>query len=90
VAFFGYLALGSIAGSLAWVSRGRHEPSLLISALLVGAAGAVLGGELAYASGMGDLDRSLSAETAIVASASAFVALLLFDAIKEQDKLEHR
>ena len=72
-----WILLGLIAGSLAkFLVPGRNLPGCVVT-ILLGTAGAFVGGLLSTALGWGRLDRGLDARSIVLATVGAVVVLLL-------------
>ncbi len=72
-----WILLGLIAGSLAkFLVPGRNLPGCVVT-ILLGTAGAFVGGLLSTALGWGHLDRGLDARSIALATVGAVVVLLL-------------
>jgi uncharacterized membrane protein YeaQ/YmgE (transglycosylase-associated protein family) len=77
----GFILLGLIAGAIAKaVHRGR-EPGGLIGTMGVGIAGALVGGVVASAVGLGGLGSFFSLGTWLIAIAGAFLLLVVLDLV---------
>jgi uncharacterized membrane protein YeaQ/YmgE (transglycosylase-associated protein family) len=77
----GFLILGLIAGAIAKALHRGDEPGGFLGTLAVGVLGAVLGGLIASAIGLGGLSSFFSLGTWLTAIAGAFVLLLIYNAV---------
>jgi uncharacterized membrane protein YeaQ/YmgE (transglycosylase-associated protein family) len=76
-----FILLGLIVGAVVKTIWKGHEPGGLLGTLLVGVAGAVLGGLIASAVGLGGLSGFFSVGSWLIAIAGAFLFLFLFDQV---------
>jgi uncharacterized membrane protein YeaQ/YmgE (transglycosylase-associated protein family) len=77
----GFLLLGLIAGAVAKAMRpGEDQPGGVLGTLAVGTLGAVAGGLIASAAGLGGLGSFFDLETWLVAVGGALLVLVLFNA----------
>jgi len=77
----GWIILGFVAGAIAKALHRGDEPSGVIATMFVGVLGALLGGFLASAVGIGSVSGFFSLGTWLIAIAGAFVLLMSYDAI---------
>lgn len=84
----GLVILGLIAGAIAKALHSGSEPGGLLGTLAVGVAGAVLGGLVAAAIGVGSLSGFFSLSTWLIAIGGAFVLLLVYSAVVGNDRRE--
>ncbi len=77
----GWTILGLIAGAIAKALHRGDEPGGVLGTLVVGILGAVLGGLVASAVGIGALGSFFSLGTWLVAIGGAFLLLVIYDAI---------
>ena len=77
----GFLILGLIAGAIAKPLHKGHEPGGMLGTLIVGVLGAMLGGLIASAVGLGGLGSFFSLGTWLVAIGGAFLLLILYSAV---------
>ncbi len=76
---FGWIILGLLAGILAKTLLPGDDPGGLIVTTLIGIAGALLGGFLARALGLGDpIDTFFSLSTWVAALVGAIILLLAY------------
>lgn len=76
----GWLILGLVAGAIAKALHKGDEPGGLLGTLAVGIAGALLGGLIASAVGIGGISSFFSLGTWLIAIAGAFLLLGIFNA----------
>ncbi|HYF27834.1 MAG TPA: GlsB/YeaQ/YmgE family stress response membrane protein [Baekduia sp.] len=76
----GWIVLGLIAGAIARALHRGDEPTGVLATLLVGILGAMLGGLLASAVGVGSISSFFSIGTWLLAIGGAFALLVLYDA----------
>ena len=88
----GFLILGLIAGAIAKALYRGDEPGGFLGTLAVGVLGAVLGGLIASAIGLGGLSSFFSLGTWLTAIGGAFILLLVYSAIttSSSDRLTTR
>ncbi len=77
----GWIILGLVVGAIAKALHKGDEPGGVLGTLVVGVLGAVLGGLIASAAGIGALGSFFSVGTWLIAIGGAFVLLLVYDAI---------
>jgi uncharacterized membrane protein YeaQ/YmgE (transglycosylase-associated protein family) len=77
----GWLVLGLVAGAIAKAIHRGHEPGGVVGTLAVGVIGALLGGFIASAQGVGSLGSFFSVGTWLIAIAGALVLLLVYSAV---------
>jgi len=77
----GWIVLGLIAGAIAKALHKGDEPGGLLGTLAVGLVGAMLGGLIASAIGIGSISSFFSLGTWLIAVGGAFLLLVLFDAL---------
>ena len=77
----GFLILGLIAGAIAKALHRGDEPGGVIGTLVVGVLGALLGGLIASAAGLGGLGSFFSLGTWLVAIGGAFLLLVIYNAV---------
>jgi uncharacterized membrane protein YeaQ/YmgE (transglycosylase-associated protein family) len=76
-----FIILGLIAGAIAKAVWSGDEPGGFLGTLLVGVVGALLGGVIASAAGLGGLGSFFSLGTWLIAIAGALLFLVLFSAV---------
>jgi uncharacterized membrane protein YeaQ/YmgE (transglycosylase-associated protein family) len=86
----GFILLGLIAGAIAKAIHRGPEPGGFLGTLFVGVVGAVLGGAIAAALGVGGIGSFFSLGTWLVAIGGAFVFLVLYAAIITRDDAGRR
>jgi len=77
----GWLVLGLIAGAIAKALHKGDEPGGFVGTLFVGVLGAILGGLIASAVGLGGISSFFSVGTWAVAIGGAFLLLVIYDAV---------
>lgn len=77
----GFVLLGLIAGAIAKALWKREEPGGILGTLAVGIVGALLGGLIASAAGLGGLGSFFSLGTWLVAIGGALLFLALYNAV---------
>ena len=89
----GFIILGFVAGAVAKALHRGDEPGGALATLVVGVLGALLGGLLASAVGIGSISSFFSLGTWLIAIAGAFLLLLLYDALSsrggDRSRFEH-
>jgi uncharacterized membrane protein YeaQ/YmgE (transglycosylase-associated protein family) len=76
----GWIVLGLLAGAIAKALHKGDEPGGVLGTLAVGIAGALLGGLIASAVGIGSISSFFSLGTWLIAVGGAFLLLVVFDA----------
>jgi uncharacterized membrane protein YeaQ/YmgE (transglycosylase-associated protein family) len=76
----GWIALGLLAGAIAKAILPGDDPGGIIVTMLIGIAGAILGGLIASALDIGDLDEFFDIGTWLIAIAGSILLLLVFAA----------
>lgn len=74
----GFILLGLIAGAIAKAILPGDDPGGIIVTTLIGIAGAVIGGLIASALDIGDLDEFFDIGTWLIAIAGSLLLLLLY------------
>lgn len=77
----GWIILGFIAGAIAKALHRGEEPGGALGTLFVGVLGALLGGFLASAVGIGSISSFFSIGTWLIAIGGAFLLLVLYNVI---------
>jgi uncharacterized membrane protein YeaQ/YmgE (transglycosylase-associated protein family) len=77
----GFIILGLIVGFIAKALFKGNEPGGLLGTLLVGIVGALLGGVIASAAGIGDLAGFFNIGTWLIAIGGALLFLFLFNMV---------
>ena len=77
----GFVILGLVAGAIAKAVHKGEEPGGFLGTLVVGVLGAVAGGLIASAVGLGGLGSFFSLGTWLVAIGGAFVLLKIYNAV---------
>ena len=79
-----FIILGLIAGALAKALWKGDEPGGLLGTLLVGIVGALLGGVIASAAGIGGLGSFFSLGTGLIAIGGALLFLAAFNLVTRE------
>ncbi len=78
----GWILLGLIAGAIArLIFQGEHEPTGLLGTFGVGILGALFGGLVASALGIGSISSFFSIGTWLIAIAGALVLLAIYNSV---------
>ena len=77
----GWILLGLIAGAIARAITGRREMEGCIGTTLIGIAGALIGGFIATALDIGDIDEFFDVGTWLIAIGGSVLLLLIIGAI---------
>lgn len=77
----GWILLGLIAGAIAKAILPGDDPGGIIVTILIGIAGAIVGGLIASALDIGDLDEFFDIGTWLIAIAGSLLLLLLYRAV---------
>jgi uncharacterized membrane protein YeaQ/YmgE (transglycosylase-associated protein family) len=77
----GWIILGLVAGAIAKALHKGHEPGGLLGTLVVGIAGALLGGLIASAVGIGGIGSFFSVGTWLIAIGGALLLLVIFSTL---------
>lgn len=77
----GWLVLGLVAGAIAKAAHRGAEPGGLLGTLAVGIIGALLGGFIASAVGIGAIDSFFNLGTWLIAIGGALLLLVIYSAI---------
>jgi uncharacterized membrane protein YeaQ/YmgE (transglycosylase-associated protein family) len=77
----GWLILGLVAGAIAKALSRGDEPGGILGTLAVGVFGAILGGLIASAVGIGGISSFFSLGTWLVAIAGALLVLFIYNAL---------
>lgn len=77
----GWVVLGLLAGAIAKAILPGDDPGGIIVTMLIGIAGALIGGFIASALDVGDLDEFFDIGTWLIAIGGALLLLLLYRAI---------
>jgi len=81
----GFILLGLIAGAIAKAILPGDDPGGIFVTTLIGIAGAVVGGLIASALGIGDLDEFFDIGTWLIAIAGSLLLLLAYRLIAGRD-----
>jgi uncharacterized membrane protein YeaQ/YmgE (transglycosylase-associated protein family) len=79
-----WLALGLVAGAIAKVIHPGDEPAGVLGTLIVGVAGALVGGVIASALGIGAVSSFFSLGTWLIAILGALLLLAIYTATTER------
>jgi uncharacterized membrane protein YeaQ/YmgE (transglycosylase-associated protein family) len=74
----GWIVLGLLAGAIAKLILPGDDPGGFIVTTLIGIAGALLGGFIASALGIGDLDEFFDIGTWLIAIGGALLLLMIY------------
>jgi uncharacterized membrane protein YeaQ/YmgE (transglycosylase-associated protein family) len=85
----GWLIMGLVAGAIAKALHKGDEPGGILGTLAVGVVGAILGGLIASAVGIGGISSFFSVGTWIIAIAGALLLLLIYNALTGDDRRRH-
>jgi uncharacterized membrane protein YeaQ/YmgE (transglycosylase-associated protein family) len=77
----GWIILGLLAGAIAKALHKGHEPDGLLGTLVVGVAGALLGGLIASAVGIGGISSFFSLGTWLIAIGGALLLLVIYSTL---------
>ncbi len=77
----GWIFLGLIAGAIAKTLHPGDDPGGVLSTMLVGVLGAILGGAIASALGLGGIDSFFSLGTWLVAILGSLLLLVIYHAV---------
>jgi uncharacterized membrane protein YeaQ/YmgE (transglycosylase-associated protein family) len=81
VGIIGWIVLGLCAGAIAKLIMPGDDPGGFIITTLIGIAGALVGGFIASAIGVGDLDEFFDIGTWLIAIAGSLLLLFLYRVI---------
>jgi uncharacterized membrane protein YeaQ/YmgE (transglycosylase-associated protein family) len=76
-----WILLGLIAGAIARAITGRREMEGCIGTTLIGIVGAILGGLIATAIGVGEIDEFFDIGTWLIAIGGSVLLLLIIGAV---------
>ena len=77
----GWIVLGLLAGAIAKALHKGDEPGGVLGTFAVGIIGALLGGLIASAVGIGSISSFFSLGTWLIAVGGAFLLLVVFDVV---------
>jgi uncharacterized membrane protein YeaQ/YmgE (transglycosylase-associated protein family) len=77
----GWIILGLVAGAIAKALHKGHEPGGLLGTLVVGVAGALLGGFIAAVVGIGGISSFFSLGTWLIAIGGALLLLVIYNTL---------
>jgi len=78
VGIIGWIVLGLLAGAIAKLIMPGDDPGGIIVTMLIGIAGAIVGGLIASALGIGDLDEFFDIGTWLIAIAGSLLLLAIY------------
>jgi uncharacterized membrane protein YeaQ/YmgE (transglycosylase-associated protein family) len=78
VGIIGWILLGLLAGAIAKLILPGDDPGGIIVTTLIGIAGALVGGFIASALGIGDLDEFFDIGTWLIAIGGALLLLVIY------------
>jgi uncharacterized membrane protein YeaQ/YmgE (transglycosylase-associated protein family) len=81
---FGWIIVGLVAGAVAKAVHRGDEPGGLLGTFLVGLVGAVAGGLMASAVGIGSVVSFFSLGTWLIAVGGALLLLVIYDALSRR------
>ena len=81
-----FIILGFLAGAIAKAFHKGNEPGGALGTLFVGMLGAVLGGLIASAVGIGSLSSFFSIGTWLIAIGGAFLLLVVYNAVSARGR----
>jgi uncharacterized membrane protein YeaQ/YmgE (transglycosylase-associated protein family) len=85
----GWIVLGLVAGAIAKALHSGNEPGGLLGTLAVGVIGAMLGGFVAWAVGIGGISGFFDLGTWVIAIAGAFLLLVIYSAMTGESRSTH-
>ncbi len=77
----GWIVLGLIAGAIAKAILPGDDPGGIIVTMLIGIAGAIVGGFIASALNIGDLDEFFDIGTWVIAIVGSLLLLMIYRAV---------
>jgi len=88
----GWIVLGLLAGAIAKAILPGDDPGGILVTMLIGIAGAIVGGFIASALGIGELDEFFDIGTWIIAILGSLLLLVAYRAIagRKDDASTHR
>jgi uncharacterized membrane protein YeaQ/YmgE (transglycosylase-associated protein family) len=78
VGIIGWIVLGLLAGAIAKLIMPGEDPGGIIVTMLIGIAGAIVGGLIASALDIGDLDEFFDIGTWLIAIAGSLLLLFIY------------
>jgi uncharacterized membrane protein YeaQ/YmgE (transglycosylase-associated protein family) len=82
----GWIIVGLVAGAIAKTVHRGDEPGGLLGTFLVGLVGAVAGGLIASAVGIGSISSFFSLGTWLIAVGGALLLLVIYDALSRRGR----
>lgn len=86
----GWIVLGLLAGAIAKLIMPGDDPGGIIVTTLIGIAGALVGGFIASALGIGDLDEFFDVGTWLIAIAGSLLLLFIYRMVVGNRPTDHR
>jgi uncharacterized membrane protein YeaQ/YmgE (transglycosylase-associated protein family) len=80
----GWIILGLVAGAIAKTVHSGDEPGGLLGTFVVGVVGAIAGGLIASAVGIGSVSSFFSLGTWLIAIGGALLLLVIYDALSRR------
>jgi len=77
----GWIVLGLLAGAIAKAIMPGDDPGRIFATMLIGIAGAIVGGLIASALDVGDLDEFFDIGTWLIAIAGSLLLLAIYRAV---------
>jgi uncharacterized membrane protein YeaQ/YmgE (transglycosylase-associated protein family) len=90
VGIIGWIVLGLLAGAIAKLIMPGDDPGGIIVTTLIGIAGALVGGFIASALGIGDLDEFFDVGTWLIAIAGSLLLLFIYRMIVGNRSIDRR
>jgi len=90
VGIIGWIVLGLLAGAIAKLIMPGDDPGGIIVTTLIGIAGALVGGFIASALGIGDLDEFFDVGTWLIAIAGSLLLLFIYRMVVGNRPTDHR
>jgi uncharacterized membrane protein YeaQ/YmgE (transglycosylase-associated protein family) len=81
VGFLGWIILGLVAGAIAKALHRGNEPGGMLGTLAVGVLGALVGGLIASAVGVGGIGSFFSLGTWLIAIGGALLLLIIYSSL---------
>jgi uncharacterized membrane protein YeaQ/YmgE (transglycosylase-associated protein family) len=85
----GWIVLGLVAGAIAKALHKGNEPGGILATMVVGILGAIVGGMIASALGVGSISSFFSLGTWLIAIGGAFLLLVIYSAVTSRGGREH-
>jgi uncharacterized membrane protein YeaQ/YmgE (transglycosylase-associated protein family) len=84
MAVLGWIILGLVAGAIAKALHSGDEPGGLVGTFVVGVVGAIAGGLIASAVGIGSVSSFFSLGTWLIALGGALLLLVIYEAFSRR------